>query len=499
MGGDLFRADDPHFGFGGAAVSFAGGTLARTAAFGRAQALPTLEPLSPLPRLHTLPDLGATIGSRAWWQGAAGCLALCVSAITLCPGVRPLDVRQAPLSPTAAADNRDQGIAPLARGGDTGKRMMATDAVQPLTEIPERPQIELTATLGQGDGIGHALERAGVSATDAARVLGLLAPAVDPATIAPGTALNLTLGRRAQRTDPRPLQALAFRARLDLRVAFVRVGNALSLQQTPIAVDRMPLRIEGRVGESLYAAARAAGAPGEAVQSYIRALAPKVDMGDIGPDARFSLTMEQARAATGEVEYGKLLYIGLSRGDRATQMIRWTIDGHEDWYDAAGVGAPRGGFTMPVAGAHKTSGFGMRLHPLLGYSRMHQGTDYGAAWGSPIRAVTDGVVAFAGWHGGHGNMVKLAHAGGLGSGYAHMSRIAVTPGARVSQGQVIGFVGSTGLSTGPHLHFEVYRGAVAVDPGSVSFQQTPLLSGTELAAFKARLNSYAQPAGASSH
>ena len=118
---------------------------------------------------------------------------------------------------------------------------------------------------------------------------------------------------------------------------------------------------------------------------------------------------------------------------------------------------------------------------------MHQGTDYGASYGTPIRAVTDGVVSFAGWHGGHGNMVKLNHANGLGTGYAHMSRIAVAPGTRVNQGQVIGYVGSTGLSTGPHLHFEVYRGGAAVNPASVTFESTPLLAGAELAAFKAKL------------
>jgi murein DD-endopeptidase MepM/ murein hydrolase activator NlpD len=210
-------------------------------------------------------------------------------------------------------------------------------------------------------------------------------------------------------------------------------------------------------------------------------------MDNIGANDRFSLVVEQQRAATGEVRYGKLLYVGLDRGGRSTRMIQWTVDGTTEWFDAAGVGQRRGGFQMPVANARKTSGFGWRLHPLLGYSRLHQGTDYGAAYGTPIRAVSDGIVTLAGWHGGHGQMVKLSHSGGLGTGYAHMSRIAVSPGTRVSQGQVIGYVGSTGLSTGPHLHFEVYRGGVAVNPSGVTFESTPLLSGAQLAAFKAKL------------
>lgn len=168
-------------------------------------------------------------------------------------------------------------------------------------------------------------------------------------------------------------------------------------------------------------------------------------------------------------------------------MIEWTVGGRDGWYDADAVGQARAaGLAMPVAG-RLTSGFGMRLHPILGYSRMHQGLDLAAPWGVPIRAAANGTVSFAGWHGGHGNMVQLAHGGGTGTGYAHMSRIAVSPGEQVTQGQVIGFVGSTGQSTGSHLHFEAYRGGIPVDPRSMSFAVAPLLDGAQLAAFRARL------------
>lgn len=452
--------------------------------FGRA---PRAEPR--FPALEILPDLGVDMGSRTWWSGLVACLALCTATLALAPGFKPLIVPgTAPLIPAAWEESRAQSIAPLAWGGDSGRHMAATDAVQPLAETPERPQIDLSATLGQGDGLAHALERAGVGATEAQQVAAQTMSVVDPDAIPAGTALSITLGRRASRMQARPLQSLTFRARFDMRLAFVREGGSLSMRRLPIAIDHTPLRIEGRVGDSLYASARAAGAPFQTVATYIRALAPKVPMDDLRADDRFDLIVEQNRAATGEVQYGKLLYVGLDQGARATRMIEWPIDGRSEWYDAAGVGERHGGFVMPVSGSHKTSGFGMRFHPLLGYTRMHQGTDYGAAYGSPIRAVTDGTVSFAGWHGGHGNMVKLAHAGGLGTGYAHMSSMAVSPGMHVHQGQVIGYVGSTGLSTGPHLHFEVYRSGVPVNPASVSFESTSLLAGAQLAAFRARLS-----------
>lgn len=491
----MFQQNDIGFGGGGAAILSLDRAIPSASGpfggipFGRAGL-----PKSSTARfgVDVLPDLGVDIGSKHWWRGLAGCLALCTVTIALAPGFRPIPVADTtPLSPTAWEESRAQSIAPLAWGGDSGRRMAATDAVQPLTDTPERPQIDLTATLGEGDGLGRALQRAGVGGAEASRIGTMLSDVVDPDEVAPGTALNIVLGRRASKTDARPLQSLALRARFDMRVEFERMGTELTMRRIPIAIDRTPLRIDGVVGSGLYVAARAAGAPPSAIQTYIRALAPKVSMDNIEASDRFSMVVEQARAATGEVQYGKLLYIGLDRGSRATRMIPWAVDGQTGWFDSAGVGQSRGGFAMPVAGARKTSGFGWRIHPLLGYSRMHQGTDYGAAYGTPIRAVSDGVVSFSGWHGGHGNMVKISHAGGIGSGYAHMSRIAVASGTRVSQGQVIGYVGSTGLSTGPHLHFEVYRGGVAVNPSSVSFASTPLLTGAALAAFNARLNAMA--------
>ena len=209
-------------------------------------------------------------------------------------------------------------------------------------------------------------------------------------------------------------------------------------------------------------------------------------MGAIGAGARFDLIVAQRRAETGEVETGELLYAGLEQGRTRLQMIPWTIGGRTEWYDAAGVGEKRPGLTRPVAG-HQSSGFGMRLHPLLGYHRFHRGVDFAAGHGQPIVAVSDGRVSFAGRSGGHGNHVRLAHSGNMGSGYSHMSRIAVRPGQAVRQGQVIGYVGSTGLSTGPHLHFEVYRGGVPVNPRSVNFVSTSILSGDQLRAFRSKL------------
>ncbi|MBS0477658.1 MAG: M23 family metallopeptidase [Proteobacteria bacterium] len=119
---------------------------------------------------------------------------------------------------------------------------------------------------------------------------------------------------------------------------------------------------------------------------------------------------------------------------------------------------------MPVNASYISSGFGMRVHPLLGVTRGHSGVDLPAPYGSPIRATSDGVVDSAGWRGGYGLAVEVNHGKGVESRYAHMSRMAVYPGQAVKRGEVIGYVGSTGLSTGPHLHYEIRINGAAVNP-----------------------------------
>ena len=217
----------------------------------------------------------------------------------------------------------------------------------------------------------------------------------------------------------------------------------------------------------------------------------------IHSDDRFDLIIEHRRAATGETETGTLLYAGLERaGGRDLQLMQWASDGRPQWFEASGVGRESGGLLQPVPG-RITSNYGLRMHPILGYSRMHRGLDFRAAHGTPIVAAADGRVSRAGWAGGYGRQVRLSHANGLATSYSHMSRIAVSAGARVRRGQVIGYVGSTGLSTGPHLHYEMYRNGQTINPRSVRFTSRAQLSGSELASFRSRLRSLlATPVGA---
>jgi murein DD-endopeptidase MepM/ murein hydrolase activator NlpD len=436
-------------------------------------------------------DLGQRIGSREWFRGFITCFGLCYAAWSLAPGFEPLPgFSPAPLGDVQFEESRTLAIAPLAYGGDTGRRMAPTDAVEPLAESPERPIIDLRATLGRGDGFASMLERAGVAAAEAGQVAAMIAGIVPLTDIRPGTVMDMRLGRRPNRTVARPLERLTFRARFDLRVELARAAGTLTVNRIPIAVDETPLRIQGLVGPSLYRSARAAGVPARAVEAYIRALNNQLSVpAGLNSDDRFDIIIEHRRAATGETETGDLLYAGLNRsGRRDLQLMQWQSDGRSQWFEASGVGRQSGGMTQPVPGPI-SSNYGLRMHPILGYARMHRGVDFRAGFGSPILAVADGTVARAGWAGGYGNQVRLSHANGLGTSYSHMSRIAVRPGSHVRQGQVIGYIGTTGLSTGPHLHFETYRNGAAVNPRSVRFVGRAKLDGASLASFRSRLRS----------
>nr|WP_279338673.1 M23 family metallopeptidase [Sphingomonas sp. BGYR3] len=439
------------------------------------------------PDFDPFPDLGSRIGSGEWYRGAATCAGMLALAWLLSPGFeRPILGRApAPLTGDALDQARSQGVTALALGANSGTRMGATAAARPLNDTPERPVIDVSGTMS--GSFERFLTRSGMADDEAARVAAMVGDAVPLDAIRPGTRIAMKLGRRPEKDAARPLEMLAFRARFDLAIDVKRTdGGALALKRIPIAIDNTPLRIRARVGGSLYRAARAAGAPARAVEAYIRAMRLRLPMSRIGANDQFDLIVERQRAETGEERLGKLLYAAIDQGNRQIQLVRWEQGGRTEWFDAKGVGENRGEMARPVPGA-VSSGFGARFHPVLRYRRQHNGLDFKASYGTPIRAASSGVVAYAGWHGGHGKFVKVNHAGSLATGYAHMSRIAVSSGTRVSAGQVIGYVGSTGLSTGPHLHYEVYRGGRPVNPANFKFTVQQQLSGGELRQFRAML------------
>ena len=264
--------------------------------------------------------------------------------------------------------------------------------------------------------------------------------------------------------------------------AVIAAGTpAASPRQAAAEVDSR--RFTGRVGPDLTRSLEAVGVPEAAGREYVGVLARAIRLGDgLSVEDRFDLVLEKRPDGT----LGQLVYVGLDRVARAdVELLKWTDGKQVIWVNADGVGGQgETAMRLPVAG-RVTSGFGERFHPILGYERFHAGVDLGASWGAPIVAAADGRVVSAGWRGGYGRAVEIAHASGLETLYGHMSRIAAAPGQLVHQGEVIGYVGSSGLSTGPHVHFEVLKGGRAINPMGVKLGGGPgQLQGAKLHQFE---------------
>ncbi|MBA3834875.1 MAG: M23 family metallopeptidase [Pseudomonadota bacterium] len=262
-------------------------------------------------------------------------------------------------------------------------------------------------------------------------------------------------------------------------------GEPLPVSKPVIASDSSAIRVQGPVTDGLYWSLRSAGVTSEVAAAYLAALSTRLDVGsEVAPYDRFDLVF--SKDVQGEPQL--LLYAALHRVDgRDVELMRWNVRGRSDWFDSDLSGdQASAGLMAPVAG-RITSGFGVRHHPILRFARFHGGIDFGAPSGSPIVAATDGIVVGAGWNGGYGRQVRVAHEGGIVTTYSHMSSMAASPGETVRQGQVIGHVGSTGLSTGPHLHFEVKVNGRAVDPMQVRLQARKTISDSQKQAFDARL------------
>ena len=243
------------------------------------------------------------------------------------------------------------------------------------------------------------------------------------------------------------------------------------------------------VYDGIYRAALSYGMTKDMTALVIKLLASNVDFqAALKPtdtlEAFFSVADQDGKAT----QDSELLYVRARFGDTVTSFYRYQNpeDNSVDYYDENGKSIRQFLLRSPVPGARLTSGFGMRRHPILGYARMHTGTDWAAPIGTPIIAAGDGVVEKAGWASGYGNQTIIRHANGYESSYNHQSARAkgIVPGAKVKQGQIIGYIGTTGSSTGAHLHYELIVNNTKVDAMKVRLPGGKSLTGAQLARFE---------------
>jgi murein DD-endopeptidase MepM/ murein hydrolase activator NlpD len=253
------------------------------------------------------------------------------------------------------------------------------------------------------------------------------------------------------------------------------------------------------INDSLYASANRAGIPDRVVSNAIRLFSYSIDFQrDIKRGDRMEVLYDSFQTAEGDtVKTGDIIYARMILGGKEYPLYRYEgRDGSADYYTPEGKSLKRSATLMktPIDGARMSSGFGVRRHPVLGYTKMHKGVDFAAPTGTPIYAAGNGTIERAGRFSSYGNYVRIRHNAKLSTAYAHVSRYAsgIRPGVKVKQGQVIAYVGTTGRSTGPHLHFEVMVNGVQVNPRNLKLPESNALQGEELRRFKNSIRNFDQ-------
>jgi murein DD-endopeptidase MepM/ murein hydrolase activator NlpD len=364
------------------------------------------------------------------------------------------------------------------------------------SEPPAPDRYQLTLRLEKGDTIEKMLADIDVPAADAKQIAGALQSVLKKRRIAVGEEIELELQTLPNQPDAPQLLSLSVRPQPEHEYIVKRHDDgSYGGEEKIYRVSPRIVRAQGERHGSLQQSGIAANVPSQAMLEFIRALAYDVDFQrELKEGQKFTVLLEQQVTSDGKItDPGRLLAGELHLGKRTVTVIRFRPhNGADQFYNPKGESVVRSFLRTPMDASHITSRFGMREHPILGYSAMHTGVDFGAPMGTPILAAGAGRVVMAGYNGGYGLFVKLEHTRDIGTGYGHMSRLGpgIKPGVTVRQGQVIGFVGSTGMSTGPHLHYEFYRGGHPVNPLAQKFAMQASLSGKDLARFQGFARQY---------
>ena len=353
------------------------------------------------------------------------------------------------------------------------------------------PQVvERTERVRRGDILMNVLLRAGAGRSEAYQAIEEIRDLFDPRDLRPGQQITLTFHEHAQPQASSEFKGFAIPAAVDRTIAAERQpeGGFAAVEHI-LPTRAQTLRFEGEITSSLFQTAVSLGAPPTVMADMVKQFSYDVDFQrQIWKGDKFELLFEQHVTPNGDVaRTGNILYAALIlRGKKLPIYLFPDQDGFSDYFNDEGKGVRKALMRTPINGARLSSNYGMRKHPILGYNRMHKGVDFAAPTGTPIYAAGDGWVEVRKTNGGFGKYIRIRHNSEFSTAYAHMHRYGkgIGVGTRVKQGQVIGYVGSTGRSTGPHLHYEIHKNGQAVNPMKVRFPSSETLKGERLQAFE---------------
>jgi murein DD-endopeptidase MepM/ murein hydrolase activator NlpD len=360
--------------------------------------------------------------------------------------------------------------------------------------LSEHPWITEQVTVRRGDTLTDILSRAGIAAAEAHAAVKSLQTVYDPRRLRAGQELLIRAADEAADAGARRLIGLDFDLDFDHAVRVTRAADGS--YETAMVARPQRRDLVHRVGvidDSLYLSAERAALPHDVIIGLIKLFSWDVDFQrDVRQGDRFEALFETVALEDGSdiVRGGDLLYAALSIDGRLFEGYRFELpDGSVAFFDRSGKSLRKFLMRTPIDGARLSSRFGMRRHPILGYNRMHQGVDFAAPTGTPVYAAGEGKVEIAKRNGGYGKYVRIRHTSEYSTAYAHLSRFAkgIAPGRRVRQGEVIAYVGTTGRSTGPHLHYEVLRHGAQINPLQIKQPANQQLAGADLERLRAEM------------
>lgn len=357
-------------------------------------------------------------------------------------------------------------------------------------EAPEEEEgpYDETLAITEGDTLAGILSRLGIPSSQAHEAIAALSSLFNPKDLKIDQEVYVIYDRRLD-GEGYDLKCLRLRPDLDHDIELTAIGSGFQATKRKIQLKHDYIDVQGNIKVSLYADALKAGASPKMLYDMIRAFSYDVDFQrDIQPGTVFSLFYDTYKDEESGLERpGELLYAKLILEEKPYEVYRFQPPGGiPGYYTPQGEAVRKALLRTPIDGARLSSGFGNRKHPIKGFTKMHKGVDFAAPKGTPIMAAGDGVVERCSAYSSYGNYICIRHSGSTKTAYAHLSRYAkgLKIGGKVHQGQIIGYVGATGQTTGPHLHFELIQNGQHINPQKVTQLASSKLTGKAFSDFK---------------
>lgn len=361
---------------------------------------------------------------------------------------------------------------------------LATPIATCPTTDEQQPQL---ISICKNETLLTVFSKIGLDRKGAAQAIAELKKVYNPKALKQGQELSVEYTPGSD-SNPRQFKSLNFKTTAGNSIELTCKDGQFQAQKLEIKLIRTLRKVEGNINSSFYSAALKKGVPANIVKDAISALSYEVNwQHDPKSGDEFRILFEVFEDENGNtIKTGDLKYAAFSPQGNLKQIYAFNGSAGSGFYNERGESVVKCLLATPIDSTKMriTSRFGRRTHPVLGYSKMHKGIDFGAPVGTPVSSAGDGVVVKAGWNGSYGNYVLIRHNNQYSTAYAHLSKIHVKAGQRIRQRQNIGSVGTTGRATGPHLHYEVIANGTQVNPMSIKQLPTARLNKKEMASFQ---------------